>query len=75
MRSKSVANLTQQDPEDDVLLPPPDYSDNPARRNSTKSLIQTHVPSSENTASSSFASLSYGKWAVLSITGHFIRNT
>ncbi|MCJ8739291.1 hypothetical protein PDJAM_G00045440 [Pangasius djambal] len=48
-RSKSVANLTQQDPEDDVLLPPPDYSDTAIRRNSTKSLIQTHVPSSENT--------------------------
>ncbi|KAG7334950.1 hypothetical protein KOW79_001546 [Hemibagrus wyckioides] len=50
-RSKSVVNLTQQDPEDDVLLPPPDYSDTPIRRNSTKSLIQTYVPSSENTAS------------------------
>ncbi|MCI4385075.1 hypothetical protein PGIGA_G00046190 [Pangasianodon gigas] len=50
-RSKSVANLTQQDPEDDMLLPPPDYSDTAVRRNSTKSLIQTHVPSSENTVS------------------------
>ncbi|KAK3552660.1 hypothetical protein QTP86_017867 [Hemibagrus guttatus] len=50
-RSKSVVNLTQQNPEDDVLLPPPDYSDTPIRRNSTKSLIHTHVPSSENTAS------------------------
>ncbi|KAB5553899.1 hypothetical protein PHYPO_G00043980 [Pangasianodon hypophthalmus] len=50
-RSKSVANLTQQDPEDDMLLPPPDYSDIAVRRNSTKSLIQTHVPSSENTVS------------------------
>ncbi|XP_017344514.2 brain-specific angiogenesis inhibitor 1-associated protein 2-like protein 1b isoform X1 [Ictalurus punctatus] len=50
-RSKSVANLTQPDPEDDVMLPPPDYSDTPVRRNSTKSLIQTHVPSSENTVS------------------------
>lgn len=66
MRSKSVANLTQQDPEDDVLLPPPDYSDASARRNSTRSLIQTHVPSSENMASSSFTSLFiYGEWAVL----------
>ncbi|KAM9457285.1 brain-specific angiogenesis inhibitor 1-associated protein 2-like protein 1b isoform 2-T2 [Clarias gariepinus] len=48
-RSKSVANLMQQDPDDDVLLPPPDYSDTPVRRNSTKSLIQTRVSSSENT--------------------------
>ncbi|KAI5619244.1 BAI1-associated protein 2-like 1b [Silurus asotus] len=48
VRSKSVANLTQQDSEDDMLLPPPDYSDTPVRRNSTKSLM-THVPSSENT--------------------------
>lgn len=39
----------QQDPDDDVLLPPPDYSDTPVRRNSTKSLIQTRVSSSENT--------------------------
>ncbi|XP_060757720.1 brain-specific angiogenesis inhibitor 1-associated protein 2-like protein 1b [Neoarius graeffei] len=50
-RSKSVVNLLQQESEGDVLLPPPDYSDTPVRRNSTKSLIQTHVPSSENTVS------------------------
>ncbi|XP_060748841.1 brain-specific angiogenesis inhibitor 1-associated protein 2-like protein 1b isoform X2 [Tachysurus vachellii] len=50
-RSKSVANLMQQDPEDDMLLPPPDYSDTSFRRNSTKSLIQTHVPSSEYSVS------------------------
>ncbi|TSK77157.1 Brain-specific angiogenesis inhibitor 1-associated protein 2-like protein 1 [Bagarius yarrelli] len=50
-RSKSVVNLTQQNPEDDVMLPPPDYSDTAVRRNSTRSLIQTHVPYSENTVS------------------------
>lgn len=52
-----MANLTQQDPEDDVLLPPPDYSDTHVRRNSTRSLIQTHVPSSENTVSSALTHL------------------
>ncbi|KAI4890452.1 hypothetical protein NFI96_025578 [Prochilodus magdalenae] len=51
VRSKSVANLTQQDTDEDAMvLPPPDYSDSPARRNSTKSLTQTYIPSSENTA-------------------------
>ncbi|XDV13847.1 hypothetical protein PO909_002165 [Leuciscus waleckii] len=49
MRSKSVANLMQQDPEDYMMvLPPADYSDPPARRNSTKSLMQTYTPHTEN---------------------------
>uniref|UniRef100_A0A671SZV7 BAR/IMD domain-containing adapter protein 2 n=1 Tax=Sinocyclocheilus anshuiensis TaxID=1608454 RepID=A0A671SZV7_9TELE len=43
MRSKSVANLMQKDPEDDMMvLPPADYNDSPVRRNSTKSLTQTY---------------------------------
>ncbi|XP_066498881.1 brain-specific angiogenesis inhibitor 1-associated protein 2-like protein 1b [Hoplias malabaricus] len=51
-RSKSVANLTQQDGDDDAMvLPPPDYSDSPVRRNSTKSLTQTYIPPSENKVS------------------------
>ncbi|XP_036446159.1 brain-specific angiogenesis inhibitor 1-associated protein 2-like protein 1b [Colossoma macropomum] len=50
VRSKSVANLTQQDTDEDAMvLPPPDYSDSPVRRNSTKSLTQTYIPSSQNT--------------------------
>ncbi|XP_017540447.1 brain-specific angiogenesis inhibitor 1-associated protein 2-like protein 1b [Pygocentrus nattereri] len=49
VRSKSVANLTQQDTDEDAMvLPPPDYSDSSVRRNSTKSLTQTYIPSSEN---------------------------
>ncbi|XP_052392116.1 brain-specific angiogenesis inhibitor 1-associated protein 2-like protein 1 [Carassius gibelio] len=47
MRSKSVANLMQKDPEDDrMVLPPADY-DSPVRRNSTKSLMQTYTPTYE----------------------------
>ncbi|XP_050962044.1 brain-specific angiogenesis inhibitor 1-associated protein 2-like protein 1b [Labeo rohita] len=43
MRSKSVANLMQKDPEEDMMvLPPADYNDSPVRRNSTKSLSQTY---------------------------------
>uniref|UniRef100_A0A673KNR6 BAR/IMD domain-containing adapter protein 2-like 1 n=1 Tax=Sinocyclocheilus rhinocerous TaxID=307959 RepID=A0A673KNR6_9TELE len=43
MRSKSVANLMQKDPEDDLMvLPPADYNDSPVRRNSTKSLTQIY---------------------------------
>ncbi|XP_048043081.1 brain-specific angiogenesis inhibitor 1-associated protein 2-like protein 1b [Megalobrama amblycephala] len=49
MRSKSVANLMHQEPEDNMMvLPPADYSDSPARRNSTKSLTQTYTPYTEN---------------------------
>lgn len=49
MRSKSVANLMQQEPEEDrMVLPPADYGDSPVRRNSTKSLTQTYTPSFEN---------------------------
>uniref|UniRef100_A0A8C1BJ57 BAR/IMD domain-containing adapter protein 2-like 1 n=1 Tax=Cyprinus carpio carpio TaxID=630221 RepID=A0A8C1BJ57_CYPCA len=48
MRSKSVANLMQNDPEDDMMvLPPADYNDLPVRRNSTKSLMQTYTPTYE----------------------------
>ncbi|XP_051995989.1 brain-specific angiogenesis inhibitor 1-associated protein 2-like protein 1b [Xyrauchen texanus] len=47
MRSKSVANLMQQDKEDNMMvLPPADYSDSPIRRNSTKSLSHMYTPSS-----------------------------
>uniref|UniRef100_A0A672QLS7 Brain-specific angiogenesis inhibitor 1-associated protein 2-like protein 1 n=1 Tax=Sinocyclocheilus grahami TaxID=75366 RepID=A0A672QLS7_SINGR len=43
MRSKSVANLMQKDPEDDMMvLPPADYNDSPVRRSSTKSLTRTY---------------------------------
>uniref|UniRef100_A0A9J8BMQ5 BAR/IMD domain-containing adapter protein 2-like 1 n=3 Tax=Cyprinus carpio TaxID=7962 RepID=A0A9J8BMQ5_CYPCA len=49
MRSKSVANLMQKDPEDDMMvLPPADYNDSPVRRNSTKSLMQTYTSTYEN---------------------------
>ncbi|XP_051744652.1 brain-specific angiogenesis inhibitor 1-associated protein 2-like protein 1b [Ctenopharyngodon idella] len=49
MRSKSVANLMHQEPEDNIMdLPPADYSVPPARRNSTKSLTQTYTPYTEN---------------------------
>ncbi|XP_051987190.1 brain-specific angiogenesis inhibitor 1-associated protein 2-like protein 1 [Xyrauchen texanus] len=54
MRSKSVANLMQQDTEDNMMvLPPADYSDFPVRRNSktvshtcTPSLYKSSVPQS-----------------------------
>uniref|UniRef100_A0A672S7H0 Brain-specific angiogenesis inhibitor 1-associated protein 2-like protein 1 n=1 Tax=Sinocyclocheilus grahami TaxID=75366 RepID=A0A672S7H0_SINGR len=49
MRSKSVANLMQKDPEDDMMaLPPADYNNSPVRRNSTKSLMQTYTSTYEN---------------------------
>lgn len=49
MRSKSVANLMQKDPGDDMMvLPPADYNDSPVRRNSTKSLMQTYTSAYEN---------------------------
>uniref|UniRef100_A0A9J8AM78 BAR/IMD domain-containing adapter protein 2-like 1 n=2 Tax=Cyprinus carpio TaxID=7962 RepID=A0A9J8AM78_CYPCA len=52
MRSKSVANLMQKDPEDDMMvLPPADYNDSPVRRNSTKSLMQTYTSTYENPVS------------------------
>uniref|UniRef100_W5K0W9 BAR/IMD domain-containing adapter protein 2-like 1 n=1 Tax=Astyanax mexicanus TaxID=7994 RepID=W5K0W9_ASTMX len=51
VRSKSVANLAQQDnDEDGMVLPPPDYSDSPIRRNSTKSQTQTYIPSTYETS-------------------------
>uniref|UniRef100_A0A8B9HGD0 BAR/IMD domain containing adaptor protein 2 like 1b n=1 Tax=Astyanax mexicanus TaxID=7994 RepID=A0A8B9HGD0_ASTMX len=58
VRSKSVANLAQQDnDEDGMVLPPPDYSDSPIRRNSTKSQTQTYIPSTyETSVSNSFIS-------------------
>ncbi|XP_030646329.1 brain-specific angiogenesis inhibitor 1-associated protein 2-like protein 1b [Chanos chanos] len=57
VRSKSVANLIQQDTEDELmLLPPPDYSDSPVRRssNSSWSKTQSHNPSPESTAITGF---------------------
>lgn len=52
LRSKSVANLIQQDASDDsMVLPPPDYTDSPVRRNSTRSVTHAYVPPSNNTVS------------------------
>ncbi|XP_062874669.1 brain-specific angiogenesis inhibitor 1-associated protein 2-like protein 1b [Trichomycterus rosablanca] len=54
LRSKSIANLVQQDAnEDTMVLPPPDYTDSPMRRNSTRSMTHTYVPPSDNTVSQS----------------------
>ncbi|XP_026853764.2 brain-specific angiogenesis inhibitor 1-associated protein 2-like protein 1b [Electrophorus electricus] len=49
VRSKSVANLLQQDNEENTMvLPPPDYRDSSVIRNSAKSLTYTYTPPSEN---------------------------
>lgn len=50
MRSKSVVNLMQYNTEDEMMvLPPADYSDSPARRNSTASLNPMYTPSHKKT--------------------------